>query len=313
METFSKQCPTAQAAEREAAGLAWLASADGGPRLVAVLERSGSRLTLERIDPGTPTPQSAHRFGAALARMHAAGAPGWGAPPPGTSGHGTIGLARLATPPSATDYPQPGVQPHHRSDAPETNHPATQPGEFRGGAGQSDSQQAQHHQPPSASTARASTWGEFYAAYRLQPHLDSAVVRGAVSRTQRSTFQAVIDALLAGHLDHPQPALLEPNAPARIHGDLWSGNVLWDTASEAVLIDPAAHGGHAETDLAMLALFGAPHLEQIVLGYQSVSPLALGWQRRIPLHQLHPLLVHAELFGGGYGAQAAAAAERALR
>jgi fructosamine-3-kinase len=101
----------------------------------------------------------------------------------------------------------------------------------------------------------------------------------------------------------------DDRSPARLHGDLWSGNVLW-TPEGAVLIDPAAHGGHAETDLAMLALFGAPHLERTVNAYDEEAPLTDGWRERIPLHQLHPVLLHAVLFGGGYVAQAAAVAGR---
>jgi fructosamine-3-kinase len=101
-------------------------------------------------------------------------------------------------------------------------------------------------------------------------------------------------------------------AVARIHGDLWSGNVLWDARAggEAVLIDPAAHGGHAETDLAMLALFRQRHLGEVVAGYEEVSPPADGWRERVGLHQLHPLLVHAVLFGSGYGRDAVRAAAR---
>ena len=75
------------------------------------------------------------------------------------------------------------------------------------------------------------------------------------------------------------------------------------------LIDPAAHGGHRETDLAMLALFGAPELaEKMVAGYTETVPLADGWRDRVALHQLHPLLVHVCLFGGGYTAQLTAGA-----
>jgi fructosamine-3-kinase len=66
------------------------------------------------------------------------------------------------------------------------------------------------------------------------------------------------------------------------------------------LIDPAAHGGHRETDLAMLALFGAPHLEVFLRAYDEAAPLAEGWRDRVPLHQLHPLLVHCVLFGRSY-------------
>jgi fructosamine-3-kinase len=101
-----------------------------------------------------------------------------------------------------------------------------------------------------------------------------------------------------------------PEPPARLHGDLWSGNVLWAADGRAWIIDPAAHGGHRETDLAMLALFGLPHLDRVLAAYDTSWPLAAGWQQRVPLHQLHPLLVHAVLFGGGYGAQAVSAAAR---
>ncbi|MFC6713765.1 fructosamine kinase family protein [Branchiibius cervicis] len=103
-----------------------------------------------------------------------------------------------------------------------------------------------------------------------------------------------------------------PEPPARLHGDLWSGNVLW-SRDAAWLIDPAAHGGHRESDLALLALFGCPHLERIRSAYDEASPLAPGWRDRIPLHQLFPLLAHVVIFGRGYADQAVAAAHAALR
>ena len=92
-----------------------------------------------------------------------------------------------------------------------------------------------------------------------------------------------------------------PEPPARLHGDLWSGNVVW-TADGAVLIDPAAHGGHRLTDLAMLELFGAPHLAEIRAGYAAVHPLPApgAWDDLVALHQVYPLGMHAVLFGGGY-------------
>jgi fructosamine-3-kinase len=68
-----------------------------------------------------------------------------------------------------------------------------------------------------------------------------------------------------------------------------------------VLIDPAAHGGHRETDLAMLELFGCPRLDEIVAAYDATCPLRAGWRERVPMHQLHPLAVHAAGYGAGYG------------
>jgi fructosamine-3-kinase len=102
-------------------------------------------------------------------------------------------------------------------------------------------------------------------------------------------------------------APVEP--PARLHGDLWTGNVLADRTGRAWLIDPAAYGGHREVDLAMLQLFGRIP-DRTVAAYQEVMPLSDGWRDRVPLWQLFPLLVHAVLFGGGYLRQSADLARR---
>ncbi|MGW4172807.1 fructosamine kinase family protein [Streptomyces chartreusis] len=150
-----------------------------------------------------------------------------------------------------------------------------------------------------------SDWPRWYAEHRVLPYLRGAVDDGTIRGAEAPVIERVCERLpeLAG------PA--EP--PARLHGDLWSGNVLWGTDGHAWLIDPAAHGGHRETDLAMLHLFGCSHLDRILDGYQDAVPLAAGWADRIALHQLFPLLVHAVLFGRGYAEQALAAAGSALR
>jgi fructosamine-3-kinase len=146
----------------------------------------------------------------------------------------------------------------------------------------------------------ADTWAEFYAVRRVLPYLRLARDRGAVTDDEAATVEAVV----------PRLAELVPEeGPARLHGDLWNGNVLWGH-DRAWVIDPAAHGGHREGDLAMLALFGLPHLPRVLDAYADESPLADGWTDRVALHQLFPLLVHACLFGGGYGARAAEAARR---
>jgi fructosamine-3-kinase len=146
-------------------------------------------------------------------------------------------------------------------------------------------------------------WAPWYAEQRLVPYLRKASDYGALSAADVSLVEAVVARI--GDLAGP------PEPPSRIHGDLWSGNVLWSGA-HGWLIDPAAHGGHRETDLAMLALFGAPHLDAILHGYAEIAPLADGWRDRVPLHQLHPLLVHACLFGASYAGQVHAAARAAL-
>jgi fructosamine-3-kinase len=145
-------------------------------------------------------------------------------------------------------------------------------------------------------------WPEFYAERRVRPYVRRLRDYGAITAGQAASFDRLLARLpgLAG--------LAEP--PARIHGDLWSGNLLWCADGQAWLLDPAAHGGHRETDLAMLQLFGAPRLRRILSAYQEHTPLATGWPERVPLHQLHPLLVHAVLFGGSYVNDALAIARR---
>jgi fructosamine-3-kinase len=145
-------------------------------------------------------------------------------------------------------------------------------------------------------------WGEFYADERLSPMAELAGAR--LDAATRAAVDSVVARCRAGDLD-------DEDAPARLHGDLWSGNLMW-TPDGVVLIDPAAHGGHRETDLAMLALFGCPHYDAILDGYQRVRALRPGWRKRIGLHQLFPLLAHVVLFGGGYVAQTHAAARAAL-
>ncbi len=146
-------------------------------------------------------------------------------------------------------------------------------------------------------------WPSWYARRRVAPFLRRAADSGALSATD----VALIETVMARIGDVAGPA--EP--PARIHGDCWSGNVIW-AQGRGWLVDPAAHGGHRETDLAMLALFGAPYLDRIMAAYTEATPLADGWRARTALHQLHPLLVHVCLFGAGYRAAAIDAARAAL-
>jgi len=153
------------------------------------------------------------------------------------------------------------------------------------------------------------SWPEWYPANRLLPYVRIARDAGTLSGA---------DARLVESAAERSPELAGPaEPPSRIHGDLWSGNVIWSGAPRsgdlsAWLIDPAAHGGHRETDLAMLALFGAPSLDRIMSAYQERMPLADGWRSRVPLHQLHPLLVHVCLFGASYRESALGAARAVL-
>ncbi|HEX5927134.1 MAG TPA: fructosamine kinase family protein [Baekduia sp.] len=144
-------------------------------------------------------------------------------------------------------------------------------------------------------------WPAFYAESRLLPLARMAADRGALDAGGVRAVESVAAKIeeLAG------PA--EP--PARLHGDLWSGNVHAGADGRPWLIDPAAYGGHREIDLAMLSLFGSPS-SAFGAAYDEVWPRADGHAERVALYQLLPLLVHAVLFGGGYGASARLAAER---
>jgi fructosamine-3-kinase len=152
---------------------------------------------------------------------------------------------------------------------------------------------------PMSSTVHR-TWGAFYAAERVVPFLRIAVDAGTVTQGEAAVVESACGRIADGDFDDAEP-------PSRIHGDLWNGNVFWTDAG-VVLIDPAAHGGHRETDLAMLALFGCPHLDVVVDGYEAVQPLRSGWRERTALHQLHPLAVHAAGHGRAYGTALHAAA-----
>lgn len=135
------------------------------------------------------------------------------------------------------------------------------------------------------------TWAEVYGG-RLERLVRSASDRGAI--TERC-------AELVGDVRSRLDDLAGPNErPARIHGDLWSGNVLTGADGRPWLIDPKAHGAHREMDLAMLDLFGSVSMHTLA-AYEEVWPLADGRAERIGLWQLQPLLVHAILFGGSYG------------
>ena len=151
------------------------------------------------------------------------------------------------------------------------------------------------------------TFGAFYAQARVRPLARQARERQAISSTEYVILDELSDVL-----ETEDSRMIGPAEPiARLHGDLWSGNVLW-RRRDCVLIDPSAHGGHREADLAMLALFGLPFLEEVLEAYQGQWPLDANYRSRVALHQVYPLLVHAILFGGSYGTAAANAARTAL-
>jgi fructosamine-3-kinase len=145
------------------------------------------------------------------------------------------------------------------------------------------------------------TWSEFYASNRLLPLARLARDAGALPARAIEALERVAATLdRFGGDDEP---------PARLHGDLWAGNRIVDVGGRNWLIDPAAHGGHREFDLAMMRLFGG-FGSACFAAYADVYPLAGGWEDRVELHQIAPLVVHAIKFDGGYVDHAVAAIER---
>ena len=135
------------------------------------------------------------------------------------------------------------------------------------------------------------TWGEFFATQRILPF--ARLVRDQFGTEGMRVIDALAQRLVDGVFDDGAP-------PARLHGDLWTGNIVF-TPQGVTLIDPSAHGGHRLSDLAMLSLFGAPELRHILRGYELASAhLPDGWRGLIDLHQIYPLLIHAVMFGGAY-------------
>jgi fructosamine-3-kinase len=157
---------------------------------------------------------------------------------------------------------------------------------------------------PLDNTPTTGSWGPWFAERRLRPYLKISADSGALTATDVGVLDDILENLFSYAVSDP---------PSRTHGDLWPGNVLWAADDRAWLVDPAAQGGHRETDLAELALFGGiPHLDAVLGAYQEVYPLADGWRKRVPLHQLHLLLVHTAAFGGAYRGAVMTAARAAF-
>lgn len=145
-----------------------------------------------------------------------------------------------------------------------------------------------------------SDWVSFYWSERIEPQLQLASDRGRIRISTLRRFE-VLERALPDLVGPPEP-------PARLHGDLWGGNLHVDESGAPCLIDPAVYGGHREVDLAMMRLFGG-FGHRVFAAYQETYPLPAVAEQRVPLYQLYPLLVHVNLFGGSY----VSSIERALR
>lgn len=149
----------------------------------------------------------------------------------------------------------------------------------------------------------AGSWAAFWSRRRVLPLARELRSAGALSPGQLRTLEAAarrLDALIG-------PAA-EADGPSLLHGDLWSGNVIFDRRGAPVLVDPATYVGHREVDLAMTRLFGG-FPSAFYRAYDEAWPPQPGRESRLPAYQLYPLLVHARLFGGGYVSSAVRAAE----
>ncbi|HMO61233.1 MAG TPA: fructosamine kinase family protein [Ferruginibacter sp.] len=147
---------------------------------------------------------------------------------------------------------------------------------------------------PQVNTARHN-WHSFYAESRLMPLMQQLHTQGAVSATVLKDLEKLCTKL---------PVLFPEEPPALLHGDLWSGNYMVAANGNACVYDPAVYFGHREMDIGMSRLFGGFH-RRFYEAYHYHYPLQPGWEERLPLTQLYPLLVHALLFGGHYVQEAA--------
>lgn len=136
-------------------------------------------------------------------------------------------------------------------------------------------------------------WIEFLINERLNPQMKMAVDSGMLNTT---------DVKLLDFLYKRLPEIIPVEPPSLLHGDLWSGNFITGNTGKPCIIDPAVYYGHRETDLGMTRLFGG-FPQTFYEAYNAEWPLEPGWQQRIPINQLYPLLVHVNLFGGGYCSQ----------
>ncbi len=134
------------------------------------------------------------------------------------------------------------------------------------------------------------TWSEFFVTKRLEVQIRLAKNSGMLDNGTLKAFDNFFN-----KTDEIFPA----EKPALLHGDLWGGNYMVNMYGEPVIIDPAVYYGHREMDLAMSRLFGGFD-NRFYEAYNAAFPLEKGWKKRIDYCNLYPLMVHVNLFGGGY-------------
>lgn len=141
----------------------------------------------------------------------------------------------------------------------------------------------------------SNSWGEFFYKYRLLAQANVGIEIGWMSKSTLRTLKQA-KAEIYTLLDEPE------QAPSLVHGDLWSGNVLWSDEGP-VLIDPALYYGSREVDIAFTEMFGGFD-KDFYLAYQEEFPLSPRYEERREVLNLYHLLTHANMFGGHYIQQA---------
>lgn len=133
-------------------------------------------------------------------------------------------------------------------------------------------------------------WKDFFVNSRLQPQLQMAYDSGKMNKADLDLFKI---------LERKLPQLIREESPALTHGDLWSGNLMIGSHGEPVLVDPAVAYTHREMEMAFTTLFGGFD-KTFYQTYQEIYPMDPGYEQRFDIYNLYPLLVHVNLFGGGY-------------
>ena len=137
---------------------------------------------------------------------------------------------------------------------------------------------------------RHTEWYSFYAECRIMPLARKLFETGKFSKTDIDDAEVFCPYL---------KSIFPPEPPSLLHGDLWTGNYLISSSGNAAIFDPAVYFGHREMDIGMTKLFGGFD-QRFYKVYNETYPLEKGWEKRLPVTQLYPLLVHAVLFGGHY-------------
>jgi len=137
---------------------------------------------------------------------------------------------------------------------------------------------------------RASNWGNFFRDYRILPLLNLADRNGLIDVSLRNLFEDFLDII---------DSFFPVEKPSPLHGDLWSGNFMVDDGGRATIFDPAVYYGHREMDIGMSKFFGGFD-QKFYDSYNEAFPLESGWEERIEVANLYPLLVHLILFGQSY-------------